>query len=458
MRLFLAALSGLTVGLLLSSNAEAVTYIIGDPDGFGIEPSGLVRASSSHVDPADVDGDGILEPGEYLPDWDANGSCAIGSNDTFDFREPDELNATDGAQWTDYSVEGGGAADGATFRFQFPVPSPGDFDYEDPHFVNFVFGDYDVSPTEVSIDGNVVVLNLQGSGNDGLIQSAFAGVRWEAMLDGEIVVEVLAPGEPYLAFDYVFLDTTRLADGDGDGVPGSIDNCPGVVNLDQADADQDGIGDVCDPCPEDNDPTGEDSDEDGLGDVCDPCPYDPTNDSDGDGFCAPDDCDPDDGEIHPDAHEICDDGIDNDCEGTVDFFEDIDGDGYGICSGDCDEGDPEIHAGADEGCNGIDNDCDGLLGAMEIDSDGDGFTDCDGDCDDFLEDVYPGAPTFCDSNLDADCNGTIDGEENTCLEDDGATFGSGCSCSSLSGSRVEDGALFSLGILLLGLLLTRRIE
>jgi hypothetical protein len=90
--------------LLLPLRAFAVTAVVGDPDGFGIDPAGLMRATASHTDPADVDGDGILEPGEYLPDWNLDGSTAVGSNDPFDFRDASELAATDGAQWTDRSV------------------------------------------------------------------------------------------------------------------------------------------------------------------------------------------------------------------------------------------------------------------------------------------------------------------------------------------------------------------
>jgi len=40
-------------------------------------------------------------------------------------------------------------------------------------------------------------------------------------------------------------------DGDRDGVPDSIDNCPFDANPDQRDTDGDGVGDVCDNCPND---------------------------------------------------------------------------------------------------------------------------------------------------------------------------------------------------------------
>ena len=42
------------------------------------------------------------------------------------------------------------------------------------------------------------------------------------------------------------------ADGDGDGIPDAIDNCPAVANADQANADGDSQGDACDS-DDDND-------------------------------------------------------------------------------------------------------------------------------------------------------------------------------------------------------------
>ncbi|MCP3979111.1 MAG: S8 family serine peptidase [bacterium] len=49
-----------------------------------------------------------------------------------------------------------------------------------------------------------------------------------------------------------------LSNDDGDTIGDACDNCPAVVNDDQADLDGDGVGDVCDPCT--------DTDGDGLGD------------------------------------------------------------------------------------------------------------------------------------------------------------------------------------------------
>jgi hypothetical protein len=347
--------------LLLPATASAVTAIIGDPDGFGIDPAGRMRADDDHTNPADVDGDGILEAGEYLPDWDLEGRCIVGGGDFFDLRDGAELAASDGAQWTDHAIEGNGSADGATFSFSFPVPAVGDLGYGSTHFVTFVFGDYDVTPAEVVIDGEVVELERQDGPDDGLIQATFAAVPWTALTDGALDVVVSAPNEPYLAFDYALLARSRSSDTDGDGIPDAVDVCPEVPSLDQADADGDGVGDACDLCPDVFEPWQEDRDGDGAGDACDPCPEDPTDDGDADGFCAPDDCAEGDPAVHPDAPELCDDGVDNDCDGEVDVLPDVDADGFSPCEGDCDEGDGSVFPGAAEVCeDAVDQDCDGL--------------------------------------------------------------------------------------------------
>ena len=86
-------------------------------------------------------------------------------------------------------------------------------------------------------------------------------------------------------------------DDDNDTVPDATDNCPLVVNKDQADADGDGVGNLCDAFPfdssettnSDGDGTGDnadlDDDNDGVNDEDDLFPLDPNEsaDSDGDG-------------------------------------------------------------------------------------------------------------------------------------------------------------------------------
>jgi len=100
------------------------------------------------------------------------------------------------------------------------------------------------------------------------------------------------------------------------------------------------------------------------------------------------DCDDRSSGVHPRAREICD-GRDNDCnglvddedptvEGTVAWFRDMDGDGYGrretgvaACEGgpntssiggDCDDDDHDVNPGrVEDTTDGVDNNCDGLV-------------------------------------------------------------------------------------------------
>ena len=57
-------------------------------------------------------------------------------------------------------------------------------------------------------------------------------------------------------------------DTDGDEIPDTLDNCPGLSNHEQVDTDQDEIGDLCDNCPDDPNSNQEDSNGDGIGDAC----------------------------------------------------------------------------------------------------------------------------------------------------------------------------------------------
>jgi len=114
-----------------------------------------------------------------------------------------------------------------------------------------------------------------------------------------------------------------LADGDGDGVFDSDDNCPEVANSSQTDTDADGLGDLCDNCPDDANPTQADDDDDGVGDACDACPDTPecvtavgddgcAIDSDGDG--VPNGCDNCPLVANPDQADSNDNGVGDVCE------------------------------------------------------------------------------------------------------------------------------------------------
>lgn len=342
------------------SNAHAITQVIGDVDGFGYTTtSGLKRATGApHSTPADTDGDGLLEPGEFLPDLNLNGAVAVGAGDDFDHRSPTELAATNGAQWTDRSITPAGAANGATFTFTFAVPVLGDIDFGVDHFINFVFGDYDVVPAQIDVDGTIVPLTTQLGAEDGLIQAAYATVPWSSMTDGQVVIRVIAPNEPYLAFDYALLSTDKFADQDGDGIPDPLDNCPNVANPGQEDADGDGIGDVCDNCPRTANPDQADSDGDGVGDACDNCVNTPNpgqEDADGDG--VGDVCDNCPTTPNPDQRDTDGDGIGDVCDNCASVAnpgqEDSDGDGIGDACDHCPH-DPLNDSDGDGVCGGDD--------------------------------------------------------------------------------------------------------
>jgi hypothetical protein len=295
-----AAVLGLVFLVLGPVEVGAVTQIVGDEDGFGIDPTGLVRPGPEpHDQPADVDGDGFIEIGEFLPDWDEGGTVSVDGSDHFDHRsdaEAADLEAT-GVRHTDHSLTPEGAADGARFEFRFEVPQPGNVDFEVVHWVHFVVGDYEDEPAEVLVDGLLQPISFAPEGSDGRVQIASAEVPWEELLDGRVVVTLVSPDEGYLAIDYVLLWLSPLdEDSDGDGVLDLVDDCLGLANPDQIDSDTDGLGDACDNCVDVANVLQEDTDSDGLGDACDPCPEDASTDDcggDDDDSGAPDEDLPD---------------------------------------------------------------------------------------------------------------------------------------------------------------------
>ncbi len=226
-------------------------------------------------------------------------------------------------------------------------------------------------------------------------------------------------------------------DTDSDGVPDCLD----------PDDDDDGVPDGLDDCPFAHDPGQPDLDGDGIGDACD-------EDLDGDGDPNTTDCAPLGHAVHHGATEECN-GLDDNCDGVTDemgasctwFFEDKDGDGFGVGGGrclcaaagpysavnnaDCDDGNSAAHPGAIEACNGDDDDCDGVLDpegsagctTWYQDADGDGWgapqAKClcapagtytaakSGDCHDGNASVHPQAAETCNGS-DDDCDGQTD--------------------------------------------------
>lgn len=182
------------------------------------------------------------------------------------------------------------------------------------------------------------------------------------------------------------------------------------------------------------------------------------------GDCADTDADRNPGEL-----EECD-GIDENCDSVIDdgytfvtYYDDLDGDGYGVdgsahdecatpassatMAGDCDDTSADVSPADLEVCdgNGVDEDCDGdkneagAVGEITFyaDIDGDGYgdaamplSDCeaptgyvpnDSDCDDLSDSVYPGATEVAGDSIDQDCDGQewcfVDADDDEYLAD-----------------------------------------
>jgi len=253
-------------------------------------------------------------------------------------------------------------------------------------------------------------------------------------------------------------------DNDGDGFAGT-GRCTNVAYLDCNDADSavhpeaaeicNGIDDDCDGVKEEGLPVTtwyHDIDGDGVGGPLmggSGCGNPPMGQVTSSG-----DCNDNDAAIRPGVAETCN-MVDDDCDGTKDnglpfqdFYDDVDGDGFGDAMGapqsscltlvmgkvpnksDCADRDPTVKPGATEICNRRDDNCDGQVDngitylSYYPDVDGDGFGAAGStpemscgpvagkvtnaqDCDDARPTTKPGAPEMC-NGIDDNCMGGAD--------------------------------------------------
>jgi len=252
MRLLLTAIV-MSAIFAASASAESFRFVgTGDKDGFGFtQTKGLVRGHYQIVNapPADTNGNGRLDPGEFLPDLNKDGRVAYFAADDFDHRSPEEgsdkanfcrgcfsINeGTKGSNWTDLALST--AAEGknwpdengpelpnnALFVFDFTVKAA-DIAFGSPIFFNMVFGDYDVDPAVIFVafakaKQRRLEIENHGFERDGLIQARSAVLRFDEVFTktetgdwrGFVMVEFAAPFEPYTAFDFVELSLFQIA-------------------------------------------------------------------------------------------------------------------------------------------------------------------------------------------------------------------------------------------------------
>ncbi len=83
------------------------------------------------------------------------------------------------------------------------------------------------------------------------------------------------------------------------------------------------------------------------------------------------------------------------------------------------------YGGGDTGSDGSDYGTPGADNPGDIDEDGDGYALCAGDCDDLDASVGPGTAEDCENELDDDCDGLVDDEDEDCAPVDTSDTGQG---------------------------------
>jgi hypothetical protein len=229
----------LLLGIAATAHAVPFTGItLGDRDSFGI--ASLAGRLAANGGPVDTDGDGILGPGDFLPDLNGDGVVAVLRDDNFDNRTGAEKAGTAltgtgftdagsrGSQWTDLSLsssftpaidfpDGDPARPNAPhFVFDFTVAAA-DAAPGTPMVLTVVFADFAVGRGRVDIlgaDGSTTSLDLtpHPRGADGLVQALVVPLSFDQVFvpvaggfRGTLTVDFGFPVEPYLAFDFAEL-------------------------------------------------------------------------------------------------------------------------------------------------------------------------------------------------------------------------------------------------------------
>jgi len=424
--------SGSSSWIDTSTSIGPGTAGVGDIDGDGF--ADVVHQESASVGisihlgyDSDDDGDGYLST-EDCDDTDA--SIHPGAVDDCDGVDTDCDGVVDSDAPTWYTdADGDGYGDSGTGTQACTQPSA------------TADNDSDCNDSSVSVSPDAAE-QCDGVDNDcdGTIDEGDAAdaTTWYADADGDGYGNADSPTTACFAPTGYLTTGTDCDDSDASINPAGTETCNG--------ADDD-----CDGTVDENDATDavvwyQDLDGDGAGTnaalsmACDQ----PS------GYAADsDDCDDSNASIHPDASESCDE-VDNDCDGSVDegvmstFYEDTDGDGYGVgtstteacdtpsgfsaTSGDCDDTSASVSPTASEQCNSVDDNCDGTTDegvqtTYFLDADGDGYgvdastlgacslpsgyAEVGGDCDDTDTATSPAAAESCNDE-DDDCNGIID--------------------------------------------------